>query len=60
MKIYIVQQLETSDYFGIGSGVEIIGATRCKEIAEEVKQQREKENGEYSGFYIIITETDLI
>lgn len=60
MKIYIVQQLETSDFCSICSGNEIVGATRDKETAEEMKQQREKENGEYSGLYVIITETDLI
>ena len=60
MTVYIVQQLETNDFCGIGSGNEIVGATRHKETAEEMKQQREKENGEYSGLYVIITETTLI
>ena len=60
MKIYIVQQLETNDFCSICSGDKIVGATRRKETAEEMKQQREKENGEYSGLYVIITEIDLI
>ena len=60
MTVYIVQQLETNDFCGMFGGNEIVGATRHKEIAEEMKQQREKENGEYSGLYVIITETDLI
>ena len=60
MIIYIVQQLETNDFCGIGSGNEIIGATRHEETAKEMQQQREQENGECSGLYVIITETDLI
>ena len=60
MTVYIVQQLQTNSYCGIDSGNEIVGATRHKETAEEMKQEREKENGEYSGLYVIITETDLI
>ena len=39
MKIYIVQQLETSDFCSICSGNEIVGATSDKETAEEMKQQ---------------------
>ena len=60
MTVYIVQQLQTNDYCGIGNGNEIVGATRHKETAEEMQRQREEENGEYSGLYVIITETDLI
>ena len=60
MTVYIVRQLQTNDYCGIGSGNEIIGATIHKETAEEIQRQREQENGEHSGLYVIITEKDLI
>ena len=60
MTVYIVQQLQANDYCGISGGNEIIGATRHKETAEEMQRQREQENGEYSGLYVIITEKDLI
>ena len=59
MIIYIVQQLETNDFCGIGSGNEIIGATRHEETAKEMQQQREQENGECKNLYVIITKTDL-